>query len=136
MVPAGNKARTLFVGQPFRKNNLSSSSSSSSSSIHDRNRRALEIEMYKIYHDISPAIMNKIFALRHQCQYNLRKWTDFDVPTIRTVNHGSESVIYLGHKTWEVIETHIKELDTINKFKITIKTWKVESCSYKLYVFL
>ena len=32
MVPAGNKAKTPFVGQPFRKNNSSSSSSSLSPS--------------------------------------------------------------------------------------------------------
>ena len=55
----------------------------SSVSIHDRNLRALSIEIYKIYHCISPTIMNEIFTLRHQNQYNLRNWTDFD---------GSESV--------------------------------------------
>ena len=38
----------------------------SSVSIHDRNLRALAVEMYKIYHGISPTIMNEIFILRHQ----------------------------------------------------------------------
>ena len=44
----------------------------SSFSVHDRNPRALATEIYKIYHEISSTIMNKIFTLRNQNQYNLR----------------------------------------------------------------
>ena len=95
-------------------------------SIHDRNFRTLAIEMYKIYHGISPITMNAIFTLRHQYkaprhQYNLRNETYFDVPKVRTVNHGSESVRYLGSKIWEIIPTHIKRLDIIDKFKMLLK---------------
>ena len=70
--------------------------------------------------------MNEIFTLRHQNQYNL------NVPKVRTVNHGSVSVRYFGSKIWEIILTHIKELDTIDKFKIAIKKWKPESCTRRL----
>ena len=104
----------------------------SSVSVHDRNLRALATEMYKIYHGISPTIMNEIFTLRHQNQYNLRNWTYFDAPKVRTVNHGSESVRYLGSKIWEIIPAYTKELDTIDKFKIAIKKWKPESCPCRL----
>ena len=41
-------------------------------SIHDANVKSLAIEMYKIYPDILPTIMNQISTLRHQDQYNLR----------------------------------------------------------------
>ena len=64
----------------------------SSISVNDRNLRTRAIEMYKIYHSISPTIMSEIFILRHQNQYNLSNWTDFDVPKVRTANHGSESL--------------------------------------------
>ena len=64
--------------------------------------------------------MNEIFTLRHQNQYNLRNRTYFDAPKVRTINHGSESVRYLGSKISKIIATHAKELDTINKFKIAI----------------
>ena len=77
--------------------------------------------MYKIYHGISPITMNEIFTLRHQNQYNLRNETYFDVPKVRTVNHGSESVRYLGPKIWEIIPTRIKRLDIIDKFKMLLK---------------
>ena len=77
--------------------------------------------MYKIYHRVPPTIMNEIFTIRHQNQYNLRNWTYFDVPKVTTVNHSSESVRYLGSKIWEIIPAYMKELDTIEKFKIAIK---------------
>ena len=104
----------------------------SSVSVHDRNLRALATEMYKIYHGISPTIMNEIFTLRHQNQYNLRNWTYFDAPKVRTVNHGSESVRYLGSKIWKIIPAYMKELDIIEKFKIAIKKRKPESCPCRL----
>ena len=88
----------------------------SSVSVHDRNLWALATEMYKIYHGISPTIMNEIFTLRHQNQYNLRNWTYFDAPKTRNVNHGSESVRDLGSKICETKPAYTKELDT--KFKI------------------
>ena len=65
--------------------------------------------------------MSEIFTLRNQNQYYLRNWTYFDAPKVRTVNQGSESVRYLGSKIWEIMPTHTKELDTIDKFKIAIK---------------
>ena len=37
----------------------------SSVSIHNRNLRTIAIKMYKIYHGISPTIINEIFILRH-----------------------------------------------------------------------
>ena len=39
----------------------------------------------QICHDISTTIMNEIFTLGHQFRYNLRVWTDFDVPKVKTV---------------------------------------------------
>ena len=116
----------------------------SSASIQDRNLRTLAIDMYKIYQGISPNIMNEVFTLRHQNQYNFRNWTYFGVPKVRTVNNGSESVRYLGPKIWEIIPKQIHELDTIDKFKVAIKkmetrilsTWAMQSLStkYRLHI--
>ena len=83
----------------------------SSVSVHDRNLIVLAIEMYKIYHGIFTTILNKIFPLRHQNQYNLRK----------TSNYGFDSARYLSPKIWEIILTHRKEPDTTGIFKVAIK---------------
>ena len=77
-------------------------------------------------------IMNEMFTLRHQNQYNLRNWTYIDTPKVRTVNHGSESVRYLGSMVHKIIPTHTKELDTIVKLEISIKKWKPKSCPCRL----
>ena len=41
--------------------------------------------MYKTCQGISPIIMNEIFTLRHQNQYNLRNWTYIDVQKFGTM---------------------------------------------------
>ena len=69
-------------------------------SIHD-SLRALDIEMYKIHYGISTSIINEIFILKHQNKYNLRNWSDFCVSKIRSINHGFESVRYLGHTIYD-----------------------------------
>ena len=43
----------------------------SSVSIHNRNLRALAIEMYKIYYNMAPIIMDEIFTLKNQDQHSL-----------------------------------------------------------------
>ena len=57
-----------------------------------RNLRVLAIEMYKIYHGFSNGFKKELFTLRHQNQYNLRKWSGFCVLIIRSVDLGSEGV--------------------------------------------
>ena len=80
--------------------------------------------MYKIHYGISPTVMDEIFTLKNQDQDNLGNQTDFDVPKIRSVNLGSESVRYLGPKIQEIIPTHIEELYTNDKFNIAVKNGK------------
>ena len=71
--------------------------------------------------------MTKVFPLRPQGQYNLRSWSDFTLPIVRTVNYGIESIRYLGPKIWESIPANIKEVDTVDRFKSGIKKRKPES---------
>ena len=53
----------------------------------------------------SPEIVTDIFTQTMQ-QYNFRHNWDFRIPSVNTVNHGSESMSYLGLKILEVI--HLK----------------------------
>ena len=59
---------------------------------HYRNIQALAIEMYRVAHGMSPQIMNEIFQLREKSHHNLRYKSDFIIPPIHSVYHGSESV--------------------------------------------
>ena len=76
---------------------------------------------------MAPEFMTEIFSLRLQGQCNLRCWSDFTLPIVRTVNYGIESIRYLGPKVWESIPANIKEVDTIERFKSGIKKWKPKS---------
>ena len=84
---------------------------------------SLFTEMYKIHNGMAPEIVTEIFPLRPQGQYNLRSWSDFTLPIVRTVNYGIERIRCLGPKLWEGIPANIKEVDTIERFKLGIKKW-------------
>ena len=65
--------------------------------IHTRNLQILATEMFKVYRNISPPIFNEVFHQRGN-NYNLRINSDFAMPNLRSVFHGSESISYLGPK--------------------------------------
>ena len=51
--------------------------------------------------------------LRQADQYNLRNRSQLIIPNVKTVNHGFESLRYLGPKIWETIPSHLKEIDIL-----------------------
>ena len=56
-----------------------------------RNQRILATEMFKAYRNVSPPIFSEIFYRRDK-NYNLRINSDFAMPNVRSVFHGSESI--------------------------------------------
>ena len=52
--------------------------------------------MHKAANGMSPEIMNEIFQLTEKSHYNLRYTSEFIIPPIHSVYHGSESASYLG----------------------------------------
>ena len=67
-------------------------------SIHYRNIQALVIKMYKVANGMSLEIMNEIFQVREKSHHDLRHTSQFNIPPIHSVYHGSKSVSYLGPK--------------------------------------
>ena len=65
-----------------------------------------------------------LFQVNEQKQYFLRNQTDFVIPTIKTVNYGSESIRVLGPKIWESLSNNLKNKDSLESFKMAIKEWK------------
>ena len=54
----------------------------------------------------------------------MSNYSYFAMPLAKTVNHGLESLSYIGSKLWDSIPSHMKQTDSINEFKHVIKTWK------------
>ena len=102
-------------------------------SIHYRNLQALAIEMYKVANKMSPEIMNEIFQLREKSHYNLHYTSEFIIPPIHSVYHGSESVSYLGPKIWELVPPVIRQIDTFSGFKKALRKWKPTNCPCRIY---
>ena len=101
-------------------------------SIHHRNLRILAVELFKVFKGLSPVIFAEAFPVRQQSQYNLRNYSYFAMLRAKTVNHGLESLSFIGAKLWDGILYHMKEIDSINEFKQVIKTWKPHLCSCRL----
>ena len=97
-----------------------------SSSIHYTNILALAIEMYKVTNAIEmykvtngmfPVIMYEIFQLREESHYNLRFASNFNIPPIHRVYHGSEFASYLGTELWELIPPVFRQIESFDEFK-------------------
>ena len=73
-----------------------------------------------------------LFPLRQADQYNLRNRSQFIIPNKKTVKDGFENLRYLGPKIWDIIPSHLKEIDSLKNFKNAIKKWKPESCPCRL----
>ena len=48
------------------------------------------------------------------------------------MNHGTESVLFLGLKIWEILPDSFKKFGNIDTFKKAIKTWKPSNCACRL----
>ena len=88
--------------------------------------------MYKVKNELAPAITANIFSTMNENPYNLRNYNDFRIPFARTVYHGTESISYLGPKIWEIVPREIKDLESLNSFKKSIRKWTPNNCSCRL----
>ena len=75
---------------------------------------------------MSPPIFSEIFHWRDK-NYNLWINSDFAIPNVRSVFHGSESISYFGPKIWDIVPLELKELTSVVDFKKGIESQKSES---------
>ena len=90
-------------------------------SIHHKNLQELANEMFKVHTKTSPEIMQEVFQVKEQGDYNLRNQTDFVIPQVKSLNHGLESVQFLGPKMWESLPKDLKNKESVDSFKTAIK---------------
>ena len=72
--------------------------------------------MFKVYRNMSPTIFSELFRWR-DISYNLRSNSNFLVPNVKSVFHGSDSISYIGPKIWDVVPLELKELTCLSAFK-------------------
>ena len=60
------------------------------------------------------------------------KATHFKRENVKTTHYGIQSVRYLGPKMWNMVPDNIKNCNSLNKFKNSIKLWKPNECPCRL----
>ena len=99
--------------------------------VHERNLQKLATEMYKVKNHLSPLPMQNMFSEQNS-SYELRSERCWEVPRVRTVNNGTETIRFRGLKTWEMVPSEIKGATALTEFKNKIKQWKPTNCTCKL----
>ena len=55
--------------------------------------------------------------------HNLRRNNTFERRQVHSVYHGTESIPFLGSKIWELVSLVLKQLESLEVFKLKIKEW-------------
>ena len=78
--------------------------------------------MLKVNTKTSPEIMqDDVFLVKKQRNYNSWIQTDFVFPQVKNVNYGLESIQILETKIWESLPNDLKDKESIDSSKTTIK---------------
>ena len=64
--------------------------------------------------------------------YFLRNDKIFETSNVRTVYCGTETISFLGPKTWNLLPDRIKDSTTLTQFKSKIREWVPEGCVCRL----
>ena len=99
--------------------------------IHHRNLQRLAIEMFKIKNHLSPLPMQELFTEKIH-QHDLRNKRSWETYNLRTVKYGTETIIHMGPKTWNMVPNDMKKSKSLFEFKQKIKHWKPTECSCRL----
>ena len=100
-------------------------------SIHHRNFQVLATEMFKIHRGMSPDILREIFVPKIS-SYNLGRNNTFQRRQVHSVYHSTESLSFLGPKIWDLVPLELKQLESLEVFKLKIKKWIPFECPCRL----
>lgn len=94
-------------------------------SIHCKN---LAIEMFKVQNNLAAKIINDLFYNETENYHYLRHCRDFNVSSINLIYHGNESTSYLDPKMLHIAQPEIKEINSLNSFKKSMRKWIPVDC--------
>ena len=92
-------------------------------SIHQKNIGSLAIGIYKFQAGLTPPIIGDLFVTREN-NYNIRNFQELESPLRRVVKFGTKTISNRGPQICNLIPERLRTLETLNKFKKEIKSWK------------
>ena len=57
--------------------------------------------MFKVYRNVSPPVIRQSLQLRNN-DYNLRQFSQYELPNVIIVFCGTKSISFLGPKIWDI----------------------------------
>ena len=70
--------------------------------------------------------------MRKGNSYDLRQVSEFPRPIFKTVYHGTEIILYLGSKIWDILPEKLTNIENLENFKKEIISWKPNNCPCRL----
>ena len=93
--------------------------------------QVLATEMFKIHRCLSPEILRETFVSKSS-SYNLRRNDTFEKRILHSVYHGTESLLFLGPKIWDLVPVELKQSETLYSIKLKIKNWVLFECPCRI----
>ena len=121
----------MLIWQPTSHRRLIDVETTSCDYWDHRNIRALAIEIYEVMQWISPPLLNEVFEPR-QCNYELRRNNFLERRKVKSVRYGTESILSLAPKIWDISPNEIKDSDNLQIFKSKVKNWVPGECPCRL----
>ena len=121
----------MLIWQPTSHRRLIDVETTSCDYWDHRNIRALAIEIYEVMQWISPPLLNEVFEPR-QCNYELRRNNFLERRKVKSVRYGTESILSLAPKIWDISPNEIKDTDNLQIFKPKVKKWVPGECPCRL----
>ena len=81
------------------------------------------VEMFKVKHNIAPTPIQNLFPV-YENVFNLRSERCWQSSNVRTVGFGTETLVYRGQKTWQLLPDLIRNSNTLSEFTGKFKNWK------------
>ena len=104
---------------------------SNSVSVHQRNLQLLLTEIYKTVNSLKPSFVAEIFVTK-DVPYGLRGGNNLVFPRARTNFYGIDTIRFIGQKLWQTLPKEMKESQSLEIFKRSIKSIKTLDGSCKL----
>ena len=87
------------------------------------------IEIYKTLNNLNPGYMKDIFQVQ-QSAYSTRRPYNIKVPRVNQTTFSTISIWYEGAKIWNHLPNSLKSAETLEIFKILIKTCPNCKCNF------
>lgn len=89
--------------------------------------------MFKVKNNLFPMIMEDIFKFTKP-YYNTSKANPLSRHNVKTVNHGTETISFLGPKIWDLIPDNLKNLDPLEENLGSLSSAPAEFVKHALYL--